>query len=216
VAKILFLLQFLGILFLKNEAFIVDFLRLESVPSLSRKRKLHWEGGFVLSVEPFCREYAPWFLHIMSGRPCLFCFLWWRVAGRAIHDTNAATSVGASETGSGASWPSGGFPPHGSQRPPRVSRRVSEDDAAVRSALEQGSHSVASSASCVARADAAASVRAAWSRAAAKPVRVVDGVDKEHADSAKSAVPVATRPGIRRMVIVRFANRTPASSHTPG
>ena len=28
----------------ENEAFIVDFLRLESLPSPSRKRKLHWEG----------------------------------------------------------------------------------------------------------------------------------------------------------------------------
>ena len=40
--------------------------------------------------------------------------------------------------------------------------------------------------------------------------------DVEHADSAKTAAPATRRPGKRRVVKVRFAKRTPASSHTPG
>ena len=138
-----------------------------------------------------------------------------RVAVRANHETKADTSVGASETAAGADSPSGTAPPHGSHRPPSASSRSCDADATERRAAEHDAHSVATSASWVARSDAAASVRAAWSRTASKPDRVGRDED-EHADSARSAAPVAARPGRRRVVKVSFAKRTSASSHTPG
>ena len=138
-----------------------------------------------------------------------------RVAVRASHETKAASSVGASDTAGGEDFPSGAGPPHGSHSPPRACRRVSDAEATERRAVEQAAHSVAFSASWVARADAAASVRAAWSREAAKPDRV-GCTCPEHADSARATAAAATRLGKRRVVIVRFAKRTPASSHTPG
>ena len=52
-------------------------------------------------------------------------------------------------------------------------------------------------------------------KSASKPDRVGRDED-EHADSARSAAPVAARPGRRRVVKVSFAKRTSALSHTPG